>query len=177
MDDQSIYGPILWELSLGDAISRGLLARYQIVVVELRDERLTPDVLYGENRNEEQVCGERLAVLQAALLETMTKHRLRSTITFHHRTLEARAFSEGLPAVARRLHAVDPERHPGRVWAGWLYGDGDHDPDTRAEKLRQFGSRAGRAIMSNCRVLGEGIDWRAVITGGLAAMRRPGAPR
>ncbi|MEU7067681.1 Helicase associated domain protein [Streptomyces sp. NPDC046161] len=160
MDDQSIYGAILWELSLAEAVSRGLLARYQIVVVELRDERLTPDVLYGENRNEEQVRGERLAVLQAALLETMTEHRLRSTITFHHRTLEARAFSEGLPAVARRLHAADPERHPERVWTGWLYGD--HDPDTRAEQLRQFGSRAGRAIMSNCRVLGEGIDVPAV---------------
>ncbi|MEV5479347.1 Helicase associated domain protein, partial [Streptomyces sp. NPDC052207] len=97
-----------------------------------------------------------LAVLQAALLETMSEHRLGRCITFHHRTIEARAFAEGLERVARRLHAADPERHPERVWAGWL--SGEQDQEVRGERLRVFGARAGRAVMSNCRVLGEGVD-------------------
>ncbi|MBW5262874.1 helicase, partial [Streptomyces sp. P01-F02] len=96
MSDERIYGPVLWALDLSDAIARGLLARYQIVVVELRDERLTLQRLYGEDRFEEHVRGERLAVLQAALLETMAEHGLERCITFHHRTVEARAFSVGL---------------------------------------------------------------------------------
>ncbi|MEV5249893.1 DEAD/DEAH box helicase [Streptomyces werraensis] len=156
MDDEAIYGPVLWSMALSEAISRGLLARYQIVVVELRDPQLSLQKLHGEERYEEHVRGERLAVLQAALLETMSEHRLSRCITFHHRTIEARAFAEGLERVARRLHAADPERHPERVWAGWL--SGEQDQEVRGERLRTFGARAGRAVMSNCRVLGEGVD-------------------
>ncbi|WP_405455115.1 Helicase associated domain protein [Streptomyces sp. NBC_00101] len=160
MSDERIYGPVLWALDLSDAIGRGLLARYQIVVVELRDERLTLEKLYGEERFEEHVRGERLAVLQAALLETMAEHGLQRCITFHHRTIEAQAFSVGLERVARRLHAADPERHPDQVWSGWL--SGEHEPEMRAQELYQFGARAGRAVMSNCRVLGEGVDCPSV---------------
>ncbi|MEV7052361.1 DEAD/DEAH box helicase [Streptomyces anulatus] len=160
MTDERIYGPVLWALDLSDAIARGLLARYQIVVVELRDSRLTLEKLYGEERFEEHVRGERLAVLQAALLETMAEHGLERCITFHHRTVEAEAFSVGLGRVAGRLHAADPERHPAQVWSGWL--SGEHEPEARAEELHRFRGRAGRAVMSNCRVLGEGVDCPSV---------------
>ncbi|MGW1469029.1 Helicase associated domain protein [Streptomyces sp. NPDC002308] len=160
MSDERIFGPVLWALDLSDAIARGLLARYQIVVVELRDERLTLEKLYGEERFEEHVRGERLAVLQAALLETMAEHGLERCITFHHRTVEARAFSAGLGRVAARLHAADPGRHPEEVWSGWL--SGEHEPEARAQELHQFGGRVGRAVMSNCRVLGEGVDCPSV---------------
>ncbi|MFJ8589517.1 Helicase associated domain protein [Streptomyces sp. NPDC093595] len=156
MDDEAIFGPVLWAMALSEAISRGLLARYQIVVVELRDPQLTLQKLHGKERYEEHVRGERLAVLQAALLETMAEHELGRCITFHHRTIEARAFAEGLPRVVRRLHASDPERHPKAVWSGWL--SGEQDSEVRGERLRVFGARAGRAVMSNCRVLGEGVD-------------------
>ncbi|NEE15608.1 helicase, partial [Streptomyces sp. SID7499] len=99
-------------------------------------------------------------VLQAALLETMAEHGLERCITFHHRTIEAQAFSVGLGQVVRRLHAADPERHPEEVWSGWL--SGEHEPEARAEELHRFGGRVGRAVMSNCRVLGEGVDCPSV---------------
>ncbi|MGW5284511.1 Helicase associated domain protein [Streptomyces collinus] len=160
MDDEAVYGPVLYELDLSDAIARGLLARYQVVVAELRDPSLTPQRLYGQERESEEVRGERLAVLQAALLETMAAHDLTRCITFHHRTIEARAFAEGLGRTAKRLHTEDPGRHPERVWANWL--SGEHDPDVRTDRLAQFAGRAGRAVLSNCRVLGEGVDCPAV---------------
>ncbi|MYV56414.1 DEAD/DEAH box helicase [Streptomyces sp. SID3212] len=160
MADEAIFGPVLWAMDLSDAIARGLLARYQIVVAELRDESLTLERLYGVERNEEDVRGERLAVLQAALLETMAEHGLERCITFHHRTIEANAFSAGLGRVAARLHAADPGRHPVRVWSGWL--SGEHEPQVRADELYRFGRHAGRAVMSNCRVLGEGVDCPSV---------------
>ncbi|WP_406359423.1 Helicase associated domain protein [Streptomyces sp. NBC_01544] len=160
MDDPRIYGPVVYELSLASAVSRGLLARYQIVVVELADPVVTPARLVGEERREEQLRGERIGALQAALLETMAVHDLQTTITFHHRTIEASAFAEGLPRVAQRLHASDPERYPERVWADWLCGE--HEMGHRRQVLGDFGRRAGRAVLSNCRVLGEGVDIRAV---------------
>ncbi|MEV7238728.1 Helicase associated domain protein [Streptomyces sp. NPDC051020] len=160
MDDPKIYGPVVYELSLASAVSRGLLARYQIVVVELTDPIVTPARLASDEKHEEQLRGERMGALQAALLETMAEHRLQTTITFHHRTIEASAFAKGLPRVAARLYASDPERYPERVWADWLCGE--HEMDHRRSVLADFERRAGRAILSNCRVLNEGVDIRAV---------------
>ncbi|MFE9468744.1 Helicase associated domain protein [Streptomyces virginiae] len=159
MDDETVFGPVVYELSLASAISRGLLAKYQIVVAELTDPVVTPARLNSEERYEEQLRGQRLAAMQTALLETMAAYGLQTTITFHHRTVEAEAFAAGLDRVARRLHAVDPVRHPERVWSGWLCGE--HEGSHRQSVLADFGRRAGRAVLSNCRVLGEGVDIRA----------------
>ncbi|MFE3760473.1 Helicase associated domain protein [Streptomyces sp. NPDC059104] len=160
MDDVRVFGPVVYELPLSDAIARGLLARYQVVVAELVDPVVTPQRLYSEERWEERLRGQRIAAVQTTLLETMAEHDLKTTITFHHRTIEAQAFAEGLDRVASRLHAIDPARHPATVWAGWLRGE--HEAEHRASVLADFGRRAGRAVLANCRVLGEGIDIRAV---------------
>ncbi|MGW7348752.1 Helicase associated domain protein [Streptomyces sp. NPDC054854] len=159
MDDEKVFGPVVYELSLASAISRGLLAKYQIVVAELTDPVVTPKRLFSEERYEERLRGQRLAATQTALLETMAAHGLQTTITFHHRTVEAEAFAAGLPRVAARLHQVDPDRHPERVWAGWLCGE--HEGAHRQSVLADFRRRAGRAVLSNCRVLGEGVDIRS----------------
>ncbi|MFJ4320674.1 helicase-related protein [Streptomyces lavendulae] len=46
------------------------------------------------------------------------------------------------------------------MWTGWLRGE--HEAEHRAGVLADFGRRAGRAVLANCRVLGEGVDIRAV---------------
>lgn len=160
MDDEDVFGPVLYKLSLASAVSRGLLARYQIIVMELRDPVVTPERLMGEERRSEEVRGQRLGALHAALLRTMAEHNLSTCITFHHRTIEAQAYAEGLDGVAARLHADHPETYPAKIWADWLYGE--HNPERRREVLGAFTTTARRAVLSNCRVLGEGVDIRAV---------------
>lgn len=172
MDDESVFGPVLWKLSLASAVSRGLLARYQIVVAELSDPVVTPGRLSGPEQREEDVRGERLGALQAALLRTMAEHGLSTCITFHHRTVEAQAFAEGLGAVAGKLHADRPELYPVGVWADWLRGE--HAAERRREVIGSFGRTAWRAVLSNCRVLGEGVDIRAVDS--VAFLDPKGAP-
>ncbi|MFG2426095.1 Helicase associated domain protein [Streptomyces sp. NPDC048448] len=172
MDDEAVFGPVLYKLSLASAVSRGLLARYQIIVLELQDPVVTPERLMGEERHTEEVRGQRIGALQAALLHTMAQHGLQTCITFHHRTIEAQAYAEGLEAVAAKLHADQPETYPARVWADWLCGE--HVPVHRREVLRSFGSTAQRAVLSNCRVLGEGVDIRAVDS--VALLDPKGAP-
>ncbi|MET7458554.1 Helicase associated domain protein [Streptomyces sp. NPDC005574] len=172
MDDEKVFGPVLYKLSLASAVSRGLLARYQIIVLELQDPVLTPERLYGEERYTEEVRGQRLGALQAALLHTMARHDLSTCITFHHRTMEAQAYAEGLERVAAKLHADQPERYPAQLWADWLCGE--HAAQRRRGVLGSFGSTARRAVLSNCRVLGEGVDIRAVDS--VALLDPKGAP-
>ncbi|WP_338894289.1 Helicase associated domain protein [Streptomyces sp. TG1A-60] len=172
MDDERVFGPVFYKLSLASAVSRGLLARYQIIVLELKDPVVTPERLMGEERHTEEVRGQRLGALQAALLHTMAQHDLQTCITFHHRTIEAQAYAEGLERVAAKLHADQPERYPARIWANWLCGE--HVPERRREVLGSFGATAQRAVLSNCRVLGEGVDIRSVDS--VALLDPKGAP-
>ncbi|OKK23091.1 helicase [Streptomyces sp. CB02488] len=172
MDDEKVFGPVLYKLSLASAVSRKLLARYQIIVLELQDPVVTPERLMGEERHSEKVRGERLGALQAALLHTMAQHDLSACITFHHRTIEAQAYAEGLQRVAAKLHADQPEKYPARIWADWLCGE--HVQERRRGVLGGFGATALRAVLSNCRVLGEGVDIRAVDS--VALLDPKGAP-
>ncbi|MGW0538640.1 Helicase associated domain protein [Streptomyces sp. NPDC003032] len=182
--DSETYGPWLAELGLSESIERGILAGFEIDVLEIRD----PSPVLGES--EEAQRGRRLALLQTALLEHAAAYNLRTVMTFHQRVEEAAAFAEKLPKTAAELYvndasdddraaadrlpksSIDAEfyeletgRHvpPDRVWSAWLCGD--HLVAERREVLRQFangidasGRRVHRAFVASCRVLGEGVD-------------------
>ncbi|MDD1064106.1 Helicase associated domain protein [Streptomyces cocklensis] len=176
------------ELGLSEAIEKGVLAGFEIDVLEIRD----PAPILG--LSEEALRGRRLALLQTALLEHAAAHNLRTVMTFHQRVEEAAAFATRLPETAAELYAtemtpeelaetdkkvkklpassigaelydLEPGRHvpPDRVWAAWLCGD--HLVAERREVLRQFANgidassrRVHRAFLASVRVLGEGVD-------------------
>ncbi|MFE0797598.1 DEAD/DEAH box helicase [Streptomyces mutabilis] len=172
------------ELGLSEAIERGILAGFEIDVLEIHD----PSPVTGES--EEARRGRLLALLQTALLEHAAAYNLRTVMTFHQKVEEAAAFAEKLPKTAAELYARDASdedlaaaeelpassigaqfyeleagRHvpPERVWSAWLCGD--HLVSERREVLRQFangidaaGHRVHRAFLASCRVLGEGVD-------------------
>nr|WP_073937852.1 DEAD/DEAH box helicase [Streptomyces sp. CB02400] len=172
------------ELGLSEAIERGILAGFEIDVLEIHD----PSPIVGES--EEARRGRRLALLQTALLEHAAAYNLRTVMTFHQKVEEAAAFAEKLPKTAAALYARDASgedlkaadklpassigaefyeleagRHmpPERVWSAWLCGD--HLVTERRETLRQFANgidannrRVHRAFLASVRVLGEGVD-------------------
>ncbi|MGW5134164.1 Helicase associated domain protein [Streptomyces sp. NPDC004135] len=183
-DPEGPYGEWIFELGLSESIERGILARFEIDVLEIRD----PSPILGESQEARR--GRRLALLQAALLEHTTRWNLKTVMTFHQRVEEAAAFAEKLPQTAAELYvndatdedlaaadklpksSIDAEfyeleagRHvpPDRVWSAWLCGD--HLVSERRETLRQFadgidadGKRVHRAFLASVRVLGEGVD-------------------
>ncbi|MEV0468558.1 DEAD/DEAH box helicase [Streptomyces prunicolor] len=183
-DPDGPYGEWLFELGLSEAIERGILAGFEIDVLEIRD----PSPVLG--LSEEALRGRRLALLQTALLEHAAARNLRTVMTFHQRVEEAAAFAEKMPQTAARLYAAEVSdealagaetlpkssidaqfyeleagRHvpPERVWSAWLCGD--HLVAERREALRQFADgldadnkRVHRAFLASVRVLGEGVD-------------------
>lgn len=185
--DSQTFGPWLAEFGLSEAVERGVLAAFEIDVLEIED----PD--YSVGLSDEARRGRRLALLQAALLEHASARNIKTMMTFHSRVEEAEAFALNLPQTAADLYAdevtaralgeaaarprsplgAEPGdveaagRHvpAGRVWSAWLCGD--HLVTERREVLRQFangidatGRRVHRAFLASCRVLGEGVDVR-----------------
>ncbi|MCY0944749.1 DEAD/DEAH box helicase [Streptomyces antarcticus] len=175
-DPDGTYGAWLpgAELGLSEAVERGILAGFEIDVLEIRD----PSPILGIS--EEALRGRRLALLQTALLEHAARHNLKTVMTFHQRVEEAAAFAAKLPETAAELYTaaagtgggvaeaamaqaallprssigaepyeLEAGRHvpADRVWAAWLCGD--HLVAERREVLRQFANgidAAGRRV-------------------------------
>ncbi|WP_149182407.1 DEAD/DEAH box helicase [Streptomyces sp. TRM49041] len=153
MDDEDLFGPVAYHLNLSDAIDLGLLADYQILVPVVTDADLRDWLATGAGAG---VDGLRLAGRQVAALRAIHDHKLRRILTFHHRVADARAFATTLAQTAAALPA--PLRPQG-LWADWV--SGSHTPQIRRRLLLEFTSHTSPdtpAVLSNARVLGEGID-------------------
>ncbi|MFE2937346.1 Helicase associated domain protein [Streptomyces sp. NPDC059278] len=183
-----VFGPVAYKLTLSQAASRGLVAPYQVVCVDISDpefHQLRQEAGYGSDA----ARGARLAALQAGLVTAAAEENLRKVLTFHSRVSEAEAMAAGVVEAARKLWEDDPRRYPepGRVRADWLYGE--HPPAHRRAVLEEFasdviedqdqaqlveggvggrsggGRRSGKGlvsaalrVLSSVKVLGEGVD-------------------
>ncbi|MCT2546981.1 DEAD/DEAH box helicase [Streptomyces atratus] len=183
-----VFGPVAYKLTLSQAVSRGLVAPYQVVCVDIYDpefHQLRQEAGYGSDA----ARGARLAALQTGLVTAAAEENLRKVLTFHSRVSEAEAMAAGVVDAARKLWEDDPRRYPEpeRVWADWLYGE--HPPAHRRAVLEEFasdviedqdqaqlveggawgrsggGRRSGKGlvpaalrVLSSVKVLGEGVD-------------------
>ncbi|MFD7527433.1 Helicase associated domain protein [Streptomyces sp. NPDC059849] len=140
MDPASpVFGPVAYKLTLSEAVSRGLVAPYQVVCIDISDpefHQLREEAGYGSDA----ARGARLAALQTGLVTAAAEENLRKVLTFHSRVSEAEAMATGVVDAARKLWEDDPRRYPepGRVWADWLYGE--HPPAHRRAVLEEFAS-------------------------------------
>lgn len=160
MDDPKVFGPVANStLTLPRCQELGILARYQIIALEIADP-----VLHTMLASEDESAREaRLAAVQVALLKAMRDESLNKVISFHNRIADAEVFASTLP---RRVETDDDltTMFPGGIWARWL--SGEHTARHRRTVLDDFDSpRPGGtprpAVLANCRVLGEGIDGRS----------------
>ncbi|MGW4022106.1 Helicase associated domain protein [Streptomyces sp. NPDC005009] len=157
MDDETLFGPVAYRLTLSDAIDLGFLADYQILVPVVTDEDLRDWLATGPGAG---VDGLRLAGRQVATLRAIHDHQLRRILTFHHRVADARAFATTLHDTVATLPA---QLRPSDLWADWI--SGHHTAQVRRRLLLEFASHTPShtpAVLSNARVLGEGIDVPAI---------------
>ncbi|MGP4001510.1 DEAD/DEAH box helicase family protein [Streptomyces sp. 8N706] len=166
-DPEGVFGRVAFHLSLEEAIERGIVAPYQVLVVDVQDPALN-SALRTAGDGSEEVRGKRLGALQAATLKVTAKEDLRRLLSFHQRVAEAEAFALGLPGKAGELHAEAPDLYPAEseVWAEWLHGE--HKPAHRRGVLGQFAAdttddstEIRLQLISSVKVLGEGVDTRA----------------
>ncbi|MFG2684339.1 Helicase associated domain protein [Streptomyces sp. NPDC048392] len=157
MDDQEIYGDTCFRLPFSRAINMGLLADYRVIVPVVTDEevhKLAADEslalrLGGTSLQPTTMAG------QIAVLRTMSEYGVRRAISYHHRVADARTWASTLPATASLM----PE--PMEVWAGHV--SGAQPPHLRRRVLDRLAEAGDElAVVSNARVLNEGVDVPAV---------------
>jgi len=160
MDDESIFGPVLHQLTFGQAIENDppLLTDYRVVVVgvnsesvkEMIEERAlvkTEDGLEGDARS---------LAIQVGLAKAIRDYDLNRVITFHSRIKQARDFAKGFTDFHKNLK--EDERPTGKIT--YQHVSGEMPTSERSNKLRALGALESedRYLLANARCLSEGVD-------------------
>lgn len=157
MDDESRFGPEVYRLPFGQAIRRGLLSDYRVVVVGVTDREaydLARDGAFVDFDGKQ--TDARSLARQVGLAKAMRDYRLRRLISFHSRVVAARRFAEELPGVIAKLPVA---RAPaGRLVFSYVSGEmPTGERRIRLNRLRSIGSDE-YALLANARCLSEGVD-------------------
>ena len=159
MDDESRYGRVFHRLSFSNAIEQGLLCDYQVLVIAAdpgEQLAIARDRRFVRTPEHDSVPADALAV-QLAVLRAMQRQRLRRVVSFHSRVRGAKEFARGLPATLR--WRGEPR---GRLWTQAV--SGAMPAGHRRMFLRRLErlDECDRALISNARCFGEGVDVPAI---------------
>lgn len=157
MDQEKIFGPVAYRLTFGDAITRGLLADYRVLVPIISDEQIHALVTAAETQHlasGDKAISPRMLAVQVAVLRAAAQYGLHRVVTYHHRVASAKAFAHTLPAAAALLESAErPEHLVARHVSGYQH------PEARSRVLAMLGSKMpGLVVVSNAQILREGVD-------------------
>jgi superfamily II DNA or RNA helicase len=160
MDDEALFGPVLYDYPFSRAIAEGWLKDFRIVIATVTSRQVA-ELLDGNP----DLVGEgdvpvRMAAAQAALAMTAARFGLRRCVAFLPRVAQVRRFAATLPAT---LAMLPGDRRPaGPVSAGYVHGGMTSvQRDFALEGLRRPPD-GGWAVVANARCLAEGVSIPAV---------------
>ncbi|MFF2789738.1 Helicase associated domain protein [Streptomyces sp. NPDC058049] len=169
MDNEAVYGRKIFEYPLATAIADGRAADYRIVVPTVTDADLrdlldlpppgTADTAAAGGGTTHGGAGEaaaRTTALHLAVLKAMTQHGLRRVLVYFHLVEDATCFTRELGHTLRLLRRNAPHLCPD-LDPALFFVHGDHTPDERAGIFSAFAA-ASRAIMTNAKLISEGVD-------------------
>ena len=158
MDDPTVFGTAMYTLNFGEAIKRGLLTDYQVVIIGVDSETVSSLIqerefvkLAPDSEEDAESLGMKIGLLKA-----IKDFNLKRVISFHSRVSRAKEFSEKLPVVLNWME--ESKRPSGNIKADFV--SGEMPTDRRRMKLRQLKEvgLGDRAILTNARCLAEGVD-------------------
>lgn len=158
MDDEERFGPVLHQLSFGEAIDKELLTDYQVVIVGLDDPTYRRYVEKGVfvTRDGKAMTDARTLAAHVSVAKAMREFDLRRTISFHSRVAGAKAFASEFSQVVAWMPTDDgPD---GELICDHVSGEmSSGQRDVRLDRLRHLDENE-RGLLSNARCLGEGVD-------------------
>ena len=169
MDDQALFGRVAYRLAYSDAVARRLVAPLKLVFLDLtklvEEYGLAPQpasslVALGDAGGG-GVASRELAELSAALLDCHRQHGVRTAFAFCANNARA-AELERVARSSLAAHGVALGRVSGRMNAPARARVLDPVRRAASSPLPAEPGNGSMAIVTNCRVLGEGVDLPAV---------------
>lgn len=141
MDDESVYGKVIYRLTTEDAIRKGILSDYKLLVLWMDESLVGKATLKHRRRINNVVAPGYYFALVMALKKAMIQHGFRRIISFHKSIDFAKAFQS--IAISERLNA-------------WTINSGTKIAK-RKEIIQEY-SAADTGLITNPKVLLEGFD-------------------
>ena len=178
MDDEKLYGPVLYEIGFAEAVERGLLADYRVVVLTV-PENLAGRILasYGGDLQEGLKlddtalmigCWRALAKADPQAFPEHERAPMRRAIAFC-KTIKASEQVEALfDRIAKKYRDLEASEDPARALpahaAPAKHIDGTFNASRRAEALAWLNAPGENEcrILTNARCLTEGVDLPAL---------------
>ncbi|MGR7027230.1 DEAD/DEAH box helicase family protein [Geodermatophilus sp. URMC 62] len=160
MDDETLYGPVMFNFGFAQAVEAGLLCDYQVVVVGVTDESIREQLEEGaELIVGGQVLTGREGAGAVAVVKAMEDYGVSRMVTFHGNVEKAERFATALPHVASSL--LTPEQ-ASQLSAGHVNGEMPAGKRTALlDSLRTL-APGHRRVLTNARCLTEGVDVPAI---------------
>jgi len=158
MDDEAVFGNVLYSLPFGKAIRLNLLTDYRIVIIGVDSPMIAEWIKNREFIKTDSGIendAESLAA-QIGLLKAIKDYDLKRIISFHNRVSRAESFKNDVHQV---LNWIDEENRPsGELWTDFV--SGAMPTDRRRQKLDYLKGLDDnqRGLLTNARCLSEGVD-------------------
>lgn len=166
MDDVDTYGPTIAEMTFGEAISKGIINDYKIIIPVVKQrafsqiEKLSNkfNVTLDDNNTEKKIDKKNL-LKQIILAISMNDLNLNKVISYHSFVKTSKAFIKGsenslpLSDVFNKVTEYTPNNNN-----YFDYVSGIMSAGLRKDKLLRMEKATGYSVISNARCLTEGID-------------------
>ena len=164
MDDESTYGPVFDSLNFGEAIKKGVISDYKIIVAGIQEknfyEAVKKDKLVVYDQEDEEFFTYAQNIFRQIMLsKSMQEFPIKKVITFHNTIKNAKGFIDGFGEDSLSLKNILKHFSTDFNEEDWRLDhiNGTMSAGERNERLDLF-KTSKYGIVSNARCLTEGID-------------------
>ena len=167
MDDVSKYGPTLATLNFGQAIEKGIICDYKIVVCTITENDIAElvcrrNIVTTELGEQSSSANIEVLLKQVLIGKVMKELDVKKVISYHAYVKNARAFvngGSGLHAVGDIIDDIISDTDNNSTYTNHV--NGTMSAGERKEILTTF-ANSNRGLISNAKCLTEGVDVPAI---------------
>ena len=164
MDNAELYGHPFYEIGFAEAVSRGHITDYKVIVICVTDSEVKALIQKGGKvitEGDDQWDAKALAK-RIALVKGIRAYGLKKAFTFHSRVDSAKAFTDTSKpyGIDKIFQLLEPATQMQKS-VGFFHVNGTMSSGTRSNILKEFES-VDIGIISNARCLTEGVNIPAV---------------
>jgi superfamily II DNA or RNA helicase len=166
MDDVDVYGQPFYEIGFSEAVNRGHITDYKVIVICVTDAEVKEIIERGGRviTDHDHEWDAKALAKRVALVKGIREYGLRKVFTFHGRVSSAKSFTDSSKpyGIHHIFNLIESEKDIQKS-LGFFHVNGTMPSGTRSEILKEFES-VDIGVMSNARCLVEGVNIPAVDT-------------
>lgn len=152
MDDKSLYGETFHRLSFSEAISKGIISDYRIVVAVMAGSELKTildnyNFIIDTDDEDQRAVNTNSVINQAVLKKVLQETGAQKLVSYHRSVKEARSFAE----------AINSGEDFESIGAKGFSVDGSMSSSKRSQVIKSF-EQTETGVLTNARCLVEGVD-------------------